>query len=96
MVKYETLADNKNLVRAYSDKGMKIHGGEPEADYDEAIDPVDMGRIYKETDIPVGSTSDDDGSAVSDNDDNSDEATIIDYINALKSLGVNVDEKDNT
>ena len=42
-----------DLVRTYSNKGMKIHGGSPEADYDEAIDPVSLGRVYTETDIPI-------------------------------------------
>ena len=41
------------LVRAYSDKGVKIHGGFPEADYDDAIDPISAHREYAETDIPV-------------------------------------------
>ena len=44
---------NETLVRTYSDRGMKIHGGFPEADYDEAIDPISLGRTYTETDIPV-------------------------------------------
>lgn len=44
-----------NFVYTYSDLGMKIHGGMPEADYDEAYDPVDLGRIYTETDIPIDS-----------------------------------------
>ena len=87
MIKYETLPDNENLVRAYSDKGVKIHGGFPEGDYNEAIDPVDTGRIYKETDIKIETT---DGTA----NDGDTEATIEDYQNALKSLGVNVDEKE--
>ena len=42
-----------DLVRTWSDLGMKIHGGFPEGDYDEAVDPVSAGRIYTETDIPV-------------------------------------------
>lgn len=91
MVKYETLSDNPNLVRAYSDKSMKIHGGEPEADYDEAIDPESAGRIYKETNIPISNTSGG-GSGTSTDDDA--EATVEDYQAALKSLGVNVDEKE--
>ena len=40
------------LVRAYSDQGMKI-----ERDvvmYDEAIDPKSEHREYTETDIPIG------------------------------------------
>ena len=86
MIKYETLPDNENLVRAYSDKGVKIHGGFPEGDYNEAIDPESAGRIYKETDIKIETNdASTDGDA---------EATIEDYQNALKSLGVNVDEKE--
>lgn len=54
MIKTETIG---NLVRTYSDQGMKIHGGFPEADYDEAYDPIDSGRTYTETDIPVDETS---------------------------------------
>ena len=41
------------FTRSYSDKGMKIHGGVPEADYDEACEPTDYGRTYTETNIPV-------------------------------------------
>ena len=44
---------SETLIRTYSDRGVKIHGGFPEADYDEAIDPVSMGRTYTETNIPV-------------------------------------------
>ena len=50
MIKTEIKGD---LIRTWSDKGVKIHGGFPEADYDEAIDPVAMGRTYVETDIPI-------------------------------------------
>ena len=32
-----------------------IHGGSPEGDYDEAIDPVEFNRTYTETNIPVES-----------------------------------------
>ena len=32
---------------------MKIHGGFPEGDYDEAYDPIELGRTYTETDIPI-------------------------------------------
>ena len=42
-----------DLVRTYSDTGFFIHGGEPEGDYTEAIDPVSMNRIYIETNIPI-------------------------------------------
>ena len=33
-----------NSIRTWSDRGMKIHGGFPEADYDEAFDPIDSGH----------------------------------------------------
>lgn len=45
--------DGKEFVRTYSDSGMMIHGGIPEADYSEACDPADLGRTYTETDIPI-------------------------------------------
>lgn len=50
MIKTEIIG---NLIKTYSDLGVKIHGGLPEADYDEAYDPIDMGRTYTETDIPI-------------------------------------------
>lgn len=85
MVKYETLANG--FVKAYSDAGYYIHGGNPEGDYVEAVDPASVGRIYKETDIKIETN----GETATDGDT---EATIEDYQNALKSLGVNVDEKE--
>lgn len=85
MVKYETL-DN-GFVKAYSDAGYYIHGGNPEGDYVSAVDPESVGRIYKETDIKI-ETNDETAT------DGDTEATIEDYKNALKSLGVNVDEKE--
>ena len=48
MVIYENIGNN--MVKAYSNAGFLIHGGSPEADYEEAIDPVDAGRTYVETD----------------------------------------------
>lgn len=42
-----------NMVHTYSDLGMKIHGGMPEGDYDEAYDPIELGRTYTETNIPI-------------------------------------------
>lgn len=84
MVKYETLANG--FVKAYSDAGYYIHGGNPEGDYVVAVDPESAGRIYKETDIKIETNdASTDGDA---------EATVEDYQNALKSLGVNVDEKE--
>lgn len=44
---------SETLVRTYSDEGFYIHGGQPEGDYAEAIDPISLGRTYTETDIPI-------------------------------------------
>lgn len=66
MIKTETiLIDDKHFIRTYSDKGVKVHGGFPEADYDEAVDPADFGRTYVETDIPIDSSIIDDSEALS-------------------------------
>ena len=40
-------------THTYSDRGVKIHGGVPESDYDDVYDPENSGRTYTETDIPV-------------------------------------------
>lgn len=85
MVKYETLANG--FVKAYSDAGFYIHGGNPEGDYVVAVDPESVGRIYKETAMKI-ETNDETAP------DGDSEATIEDYQNALKSLGVNVYEKE--
>ena len=54
MIKTETITiGDKQFIRTYSDAGMMIHGGIPEADYDEAFDPIDSGRTYTEIDIPI-------------------------------------------
>lgn len=54
MIKTETLTINgRQFTKTYSDSGFYIHGGVPEADYSEAIDPADAGRTYTETDIPI-------------------------------------------
>lgn len=50
---------NGDMVRTYSDAGFYIHGGFPEGDYEEAYDPVSMGRVYIETNIPIPSPEDD-------------------------------------
>lgn len=44
-----------NMIHSYSDRKVKIHGGFPEGDYDEAYDPIELGRTYTETDIPIDS-----------------------------------------
>ena len=52
MIKTEIIG---NLIKTYSDLGMKIHGGFPEDDYDETYDPIELGRTYTETNIPIDS-----------------------------------------
>lgn len=60
MIQQERIEINgTEYIRTYSDQGLLIHGGFPEGDYAEAIDPVSMNREYIETDIPV--ESDDEG-----------------------------------
>ncbi len=54
MIKTEKLTINgKTFIHTYSDRGMMIHGGSPEADYTEAYDPAEFNREYIETNIPV-------------------------------------------
>lgn len=78
-VVYEDV-EGTELVRAYSDSGFKIHGGNPEGDYDEAVDPKSMNRTYTETDIPTEEASR--------------EAAVADYVAALEDLGVIDNEED--
>ena len=68
--------DNK-FIKTYSDAGYFIHGGQPEADYTEAVDPIEAGRVYTETDIKIPESEDD-----------PDAATVEDYQAALAELGV--------
>ncbi len=51
MIKQEQISET--LIKIYSDKGVMIHGGFPEADYVEVIDPINANRIYTETNIPI-------------------------------------------
>lgn len=51
MIVQERISDT--LVKTYSDRGVMIHGGYPEADYTEAVDPISAGRTYTETNIPI-------------------------------------------
>ena len=56
MIKKEKLTINgKAFIRTYSDSGMKIHGGNPVSDYDEAVDLAELGLTYVETNIPIDS-----------------------------------------
>lgn len=47
MIKTEKLENG--YIKTYSDEGYYIHGGNPEGDYEFAIDPEDAGRKYTET-----------------------------------------------
>lgn len=53
IIKEQFKVGERDFIRTYSDKGMMIHGGSPEADYSEACDPAEFGRTYVETDIPI-------------------------------------------
>lgn len=48
MIVYEVI-NGTDLVRAYSNTGMKIRQDNTGVIYDEAIDPVNMNRTYTET-----------------------------------------------
>lgn len=82
MIVYETII-NKGIQydHTYSDRGMMIE--RDGVQYADAVDPLNSGRIYTETDIPI------------EQDEPSDEATEADYINALRELGVAIDEEEN-
>lgn len=54
MIVQEQISDT--LIRTYSDANVYIHGGYPEADYAEAVDPISANRAYTETDIPIEQT----------------------------------------
>ena len=63
------------FVTTYSDKGFKIHGGNPVGNYDSATDIVGSTNTYTETDIPADSKI-------------AEEAEIADYKEALAEFGV--------
>ena len=50
MIKTETIG---NMMHTWSDLGVMIHGGSPEGDYVDVYDPIDSGRTYVETNIPI-------------------------------------------
>lgn len=58
IVQEHFLVGETDFIRTYSDAGMMIHGGSPEADYSEACDPAELNRQYTETDIPIEGESD--------------------------------------
>lgn len=48
----ETISiNNKHYLHNYSDAGFKI--SRDGVLYDDALDPIDSGRTYTETDVPV-------------------------------------------
>ena len=57
MIVQEQISDM--LIRTYSDANVYIHGGYPEGNYAEAIDPIGLGRTYTETDILIEQTATD-------------------------------------
>ena len=58
MIKTELIVvDERQLRRTWSDAGFMIE--RDGAVYNEAVDPVEFDRVYTETDIPVGSGSED-------------------------------------
>ena len=69
---YKTRKDGVVLNRTYSDAGMMIE--RDGVRYSEAVDPLDSGRLYTETDEPI--------------DVGTKEETVEDYKAALKILGV--------
>ncbi len=44
---------NERLVKIYSDEGVLIQRVDTGVLYEEVIDPIDAGRTYRETDIPI-------------------------------------------
>lgn len=74
MLRTETVTFNgKEYIRTWSDANMMIE--RDGALYEEAIDPIDSGRVYTETEQPIADES---------------EATESDYIAALQDMGVSV------
>ena len=54
MIKTENITINgKGYVRTYSDSNMQISRDDTGAMFYEAVDPVDTGRTYTETDVPI-------------------------------------------
>ena len=52
MIQTESVTiNNKEFIKTYSDSGFMIERGGVQ--YSEAIDPIEFGRVYTETDIPI-------------------------------------------
>ena len=52
--------DGITYLHNYSDAGFKIEQDGTGILYDDAIDPLDIGRTYTETDVPIDDDYDDD------------------------------------
>lgn len=66
MIQQETINFNgRLLVRTYSDAGKKIIQEETGWVYDEAVDPLDMHRVYTESDEDIEQSEDDGGRDIS-------------------------------
>lgn len=76
---YKTREDGVNLYRTYSDLNVYIYKTtEPTFYYNEAIDIENCGFTYEESDQPIEGYED------------PNTATIEDYQNGLRDLGVNI------
>lgn len=74
IVKTTITINGKECDYTYSDAGMMIE--RDGAYYTDAIDPLDRGREYTETDVPIEPVED--------------EATETDYQASLRTMGVDV------
>ena len=72
MIQSETISND--LIRHYSDTGLRIEQVETGRVYDDAVDAIPCAYTYRETDEPVVSGDED--------------AAEEDYLSALASLGV--------
>ena len=59
---YKIRADGVNLYRTYSDKGVQIRKVGTDEIYDEAVDVENSGFEYVETDIPIETEQETQGS----------------------------------
>lgn len=52
---FRTREDGVDLYRTYSDQNVKIHCNEDGGDYDDAVNVLNSGFTFYETDIPIES-----------------------------------------
>ncbi len=72
--------NNKQFIKHYSDLGVYIQKVNTEELYSAALDSIDSGRVYEETDELIEVEEE----------KNTNEATIEDYQDALGEFGVEV------